>query len=388
MTFRLLARTVLVVVAIWPLASPSDAQTRRAMTVDDVLDLAQLSAPRISPDGTRVLYTVSELGKWKDNKRVTSIWMVNADGSGARRFLGHERDRNAAWSPDGRFVAFLGSRDAAPDRDAGGAGSGDAGAQIWIIPSDGGEATKLTNHKGTIRSFEWTKDSASIVFSAEPAKSDAQKAIEKAGDDVVFVDEDANGQERGDFAALWRIGVADKTEQVITHDDRLRIESFRVSPDASRIAVIDRREATRNGQYHAEIAVVETATGALTDVTHNNAPEENVQWSPDGRTLSYLAPSDTSWELAEDKIWLVPASGGAPKRLLNGFNGGIRQYAWAPDGKSIVFGAQTRARGAAYRISVPAGALATIASGDWSGTRRKSTLAEARQGRTVLGPGP
>src|SRR5438094_2899726 len=27
-------------------------------------------------DGRRVLYTLSELGKWKDNKRVTSIWMV------------------------------------------------------------------------------------------------------------------------------------------------------------------------------------------------------------------------------------------------------------------------------------------------------------------------
>src|SRR5262245_26565312 len=59
-------------------ATQAQAQTRRAMTVDDVLDMVQVSAPRISPDGRRVLYTVSELGKWKDNKRVTSTWMVNA----------------------------------------------------------------------------------------------------------------------------------------------------------------------------------------------------------------------------------------------------------------------------------------------------------------------
>src|SRR5262245_23488658 len=225
-------------------ASPAASQTRRAMTIDDVLDLVQLSAPRISPDGTRVLYSVSELGKWKDNKRVTSIWMANADGSGARKFLGHERDRNPAWSPDGKSIAFLSSRDAvAGSADAGGGGGAagaDSAAQIWIISSTGGEATKLTAHKGAIKAFEWTRDSQAIVFSAEPEKTEAQKAIEKAGDDPIFVDEGANGQERGEYSSLWRVAVGDKSERRITNDDHLLVESFRVSPDGSKIAVIYR----------------------------------------------------------------------------------------------------------------------------------------------------
>ena len=77
--------------------SPAFAQPRRAMTIDDVIDLVQVSAPRISPDGRRKMYTVSELGKWKDNKRVTSIWIADADGSSARRFLAREKDRAPAW---------------------------------------------------------------------------------------------------------------------------------------------------------------------------------------------------------------------------------------------------------------------------------------------------
>ena len=360
------------------LASSAAAQAKRAMTVDDVIDLVQLSAPRISPDGRRVLYTVSEVGKWKDNKRVTAIWIVDADGANARRFLAHEKDRAPAWSPDGRQVAFLASRDAAAGKDS------DDIVDVWVIPVDGGEASRLTDHKSKIKAFEWTKDSTSIVFLAERVKSEAQKAAEKAGDDAIFVDEGPNGQERAEFSELWRVALADKREQVVTHDDALIIESFRVSPDAKKIAMIFRRENARNGQNRAEIAVVDTATGALRPVTHNNAPEQDVQWSPEGKVLSYLAPSDTSWDLAEDKLWVVPAEGGGEPRKLNAsFDAAIGQYTWAADGQSILFGANSRARSAAFRMSVANGAVTKVSSGDWSG-RMESVSADGKRGVAVI----
>jgi len=361
---------------------PARAQSRRAMTIDDVIDLVQVSAPRISPDGRRVLYTRSELGPWKDNKRVTSIWIADVDGGNARRFLGNEKDRNPAWAPDGKSVAFLSTRDAsAGAKDA--EGGADSGAQIYVIPVDGGEATKLTDHKGNIKSFDWTKDSASIVFAAERAKSDAQKATEKAGDDAVFVDEGANGQDRGEFSELWRIAIADKTERQITHDDRLLIESFRVSPDGSRIALTYRRENTRNGQYKAEVGVVDAAGGELKTLTHNNAPEMAVQWSPEGKMLSYLAPSDSSWELAEEKLWVIPAEGGDARKIGGAFGGNIGQYAWTPDGRSIVFGASSRARGSANRVNVATGAVTSIAGGEWSG-RMESVSTDGARGVAVV----
>jgi len=361
------------------------AQSRRPMTIDDVLNLVQVSAPRISPDGRRVIYTMSELGKWKDNKRVTSIWIADVDGSNARRFLGNEKDRNAAWSPDGRSVAFLSTREATAAGPESGAAEGgrDSGAQIYVIPVDGGEATKLSDHKGNIRSFDWTKDSTAIVFSAERAKSDAQKAHEKAGDDAIFVDEAANGQERAEFSELWKITIADTTEQQITHDDLLLIETFRVSPDGKRIALTYRRENSRNGQFHAEVAVVDAASGELKTLTHNNAPEMAVQWSPEGKMLSYLAPSDTSWELAEEKLWVIPAEGGDARKLTGTFNGNVGQYTWAPDGQSILFGASVRARGAAYRVNVATGAISSIAGGDWSG-RMESVSADGKRGVAVV----
>jgi dipeptidyl aminopeptidase/acylaminoacyl peptidase len=357
-----------------------DAQSKRAMTVDDVLDLAQLSAPRISPDGRRVLYTVSELGKWKDNKRVTSVWIADIDGGSARRFLGHEKDRSPAWSPDGRSVAFLSSRDAASGRDA---DTADDATQVYVIPVDGGEASKLTDHKGAIRSFEWTPDSAAIVFLAEQPKTDAQKAVEKAGDDAIVVDEGPNGQERGNYTELWRVSVAEKSERRITSDPHLLIGGFRVSPDARRVAITYRRENTRNGQFHTEVAVVDVESGALKTITRNEAPEMNVQWSPEGKVLSYLAPTNTNWDLMEDKLWVVPAEGGEPRKLTGSFNGDIGPYSWTPDGRSIVFAAQVRARGGVFQVDVGTGAISRVASGEWSG-RMESMSADGRRGVGVI----
>jgi len=372
-------RAVPFVLALVALSIPAGAQAPRPMTVDDVLDMVQLSAPRISPDGRRVLYTVSELGPWKDNKRVTSIWIADTDGSRARRFLGNEKDRSAAWSPDGKQVAFLSGRDASNKNE------GDEGdsAQIYVIPVDGGEAVKLTDHKGAIRSFEWTKDAASIVFLAERAKSDTERSAQKSGDDAIFVDEGANGQEREEFTSLWRIGVADKAEHQVTHDDHLLISGFKVSPDSSKIAVTYRRENARNGQYHGEVATVDMATGELKTLTKNDAPEMGVQWSPEGKLISYLAPTNTNWDLREDKIWVIPAEGGEPRKLAAAFDGDIGQYAWTADGQAIVFGAYVHGRGAAYRVNVATGAAARLAAGEWAG-RIESMSADGTRGVAVI----
>ncbi len=364
--------------------SPSPAQSRRAPTLDDMLDLVQVSSPQISPAGDRVLYTRSELKVWKDNKRVSSIWIADADGSNAYQFLGSDSDRSPQWSTDGSLVAFLSSRDA-PGGGAGGGGDEDAGPQIWVIRTAGGEAWKLTTHKTGVQAFEWLPDGSGLVFTAPPPKTDAQKAAEKAGDDAIAVDEGPNGQTRGSYSHLWIVTLSDKSEAQITKADE-RVGDFAPSPDGRRIAFTYRTENARNEQFRSEVAVVSVATGERHDLTDNEAPESDVHWSPDGALVTFTAPSDRAWELAEDKLWAVPAGGGPERRLSAAAAGAIRSYYWTPDSRSIYFASVWRARGALHRLDVSSGTVHALASGDWMASLDSVTADVTRAASVVSSP--
>src|SRR5919106_5050848 len=153
---------VTVVATVLFFAAAASAQERRAPTIDDLLNLVQVSGAEISPDGTQVIYAKSELKKWSDNKRVSTIWIANADGTDHRQLLVSDKDRSPQWSPDGKHVAFLSTRDQAEGaKDA-------AGAQLWLLRmTGGGEATKLSDLKTAVRSFKWADDSSRIFFTAD-----------------------------------------------------------------------------------------------------------------------------------------------------------------------------------------------------------------------------
>jgi dipeptidyl aminopeptidase/acylaminoacyl peptidase len=352
----------------------SEAQTRRAVTLDDVIDLVQVSGPRISPDGSRVLFTRAEIKEWKDNKRVQTIWIANADGSSQHQFLGSDKDKSPQWSPDGTQVAFLSTRDKSE-------ADKEAGPQIWVIRADGGEASKLTDQKGDIESFEWAADGTRIFFLAKQAKSEDEKAAEKSGNDVIFVDEGPNGQDRGRYSEIWEISLSDKKARQVSRG-QLLIENFKPSPDGRRIAVVHRPDARRNAQNLAEVAVVDVANGELTNLTKNEAPESRVAWSPDGAHVTYIAPSDKTWELASDRLWIVPVAGGVPKRVSGQFDGDVGAYFWALDGKSIYVGGTKGARGGVFQIDAASGAVRTVTSGDWNGTM-ESMSGDRRRGVLV-----
>ena len=95
---------------------------------------AVFANPVWSPDGQRIVYASSPEGNAMDKAR-GDIYVMNADGSGARNLTNHPAEDNyPAWSADGNSIYFISFRD--------------GNAQIYSVSVDGAQQTRLTRNSG------------------------------------------------------------------------------------------------------------------------------------------------------------------------------------------------------------------------------------------------
>ena len=165
-------RTFLASVILVGAAAGASGQPR-PVTVDDVLDLKAVGLPVVSPDGTRVLYTVrgwepaSEKEPDQRESR-TRVWMVPVSGGGPARQMtfGPRGDSQPQWSPDGRYISFVSARGP-------GAGEDAPRPQVYVMRADGSEPRQATDAKEGVVAFAWAPDSRRLAFVAtDPRSSD------------------------------------------------------------------------------------------------------------------------------------------------------------------------------------------------------------------------
>ncbi|MDQ1349467.1 MAG: hypothetical protein QG573_2846, partial [Acidobacteriota bacterium] len=122
-------------------------------TVHDLLAMQRISDPQVSPDGTRVLFTLRTTDL-EGNAGRNDLWLVGADGSGLRQITTHKSgDFNGRWSPDGRSIYFLSTR----------SGS----SQIFRLALDGGEPAQVSDLPVDVSNLEISPDGKLLGFSME-----------------------------------------------------------------------------------------------------------------------------------------------------------------------------------------------------------------------------
>ena len=336
----------LTLLIVFVLAVPVAGQERRAMTTDDGLDMVQVGGAMISPDGSWVLFSKSELN-WEENERETTWWRVSAEGGEPYRYIGDDGGGNFQFSPDGSRLAFTRSVD---DE-----------SQLFLLPTTGGEAVQLSEHETWIGSYAWSEDGSKIIFVATEPRTDEEEEAREAGYDAIFVDEGPNGQQSGNWNNLWLIEVESGAERRLTDTDH-RIGSFSVAPNGDRILFTSRIENRRNQQNLSEIQLLEVEAGTIRQLTDNSAPEGRLSWAPDGRSFAYTARTDGEWELLLDKIWVMDPDGGDRRIVSGAFDGNIGNFVWAPDASAILFSGLHGTNNNLYRINLGSDSVEQITS--------------------------
>lgn len=323
----MISRTLLAITALLCLFGDATTQTRHIITPEDVLSIRELSDVRLSPNGKKIAFVVSEPndpGKPRE-RRASNIWVVPSDRHEPPRPLipALKSTDTPRWSPDGRTLAFL-------SNPADMSGQGESSTQIYLLRDGEESASQLTNVPGGVDEYEWSPDGRMIAFVARDQATEEEAARRARGDDATIYPEPELK-----YSRLWVVSVDDGKATKIPKQN-FEIEELAWSPDGNELALVVAPTPKNEDAYNLSLVIISRTTGEiLRTLTRNVAPIGGVlRWSPDGQWITFYEFPSTR----ESNNWLslARARGGEIRPLLKSYRGSVLKSEWAADSRSLI----------------------------------------------------
>ncbi len=313
-------------------------------SIHDMLAMDRLSDPQVSPDGKWIAFVLRKTDL-EENKGLADLWLVGADGTALRRLTSHKAsDSNPRWAPDGKSIWFVSARTDT--------------SQVWRIAIDGGEAEQVTQQPLDVGNLIVAPDGRHIAFTME-----------------VFPDCNTPGE---------------------TKEKLDEIEKRKTSGRIYESIFVRHWDTWKDGR-RSHLFVMPAAEGKAADVMSGmdadtpskpfGGPEE-ITFTPDGRAVIFAARdvgAEEPWSTDFD-LYMVPVDGTEPPKCLTEKN-----QAWdtnpvfSPDGKTLAYLAMARPRYEADRFRIILrrwpGNLERVLTEDWD--RSPSSICFSADGNTI-----
>jgi Tol biopolymer transport system component len=272
--------------------------------------------PVFSPDGEKIAFI-----RGRDSEDVyqieKDIYVMNPDGTGERRLthvaagLTYPDSSQLAWSPDSEKIAFVDGSVSAAD--------------IYTIDVDGTNRTRLTNSEPSadrltgINYAAWSPDGEKIVFQRvyDVQESGSASASASAGPGTSTISEiyvmNADGTD------LRKLSIESAYPDA---------SSPAWSPESKKIAFTVSRRNSRG---------ISTINADGTDQTRVTGNSSRFQWSPNGEITFVGAPPPATFEPSDTiDIYKISADGTNRTRLTHD-DASEHQLSWSPDGERLAY---------------------------------------------------
>ena len=367
-------RKVLVLACVAVASVTVAAQTKRAASFEDVLNIKAVQGATVSPDGTQVIYTVRQWVDEQDRKEArTHVWKVATTGSTPPRQItfGEKGDSQPQWSPDGRMISFVSAR-----------GTGEPKSQIYVMQADGGEASKLTDSKENVSAYSWAPDSSKIAYvTTDPRSSEEEANIKKRDDERVF---------EGDFRYqhAWVIDVATKQATRITEGANYTLQGAPSwSPDGKRF-VFGAAATPMLRDNRRDIYVATVDSKQIEKISTNWGNDSAPKWSPEGSTIAWVSEPNTtpalpdgtaSSVILQGRLMLYDVNTRTIKDVSGNFDTNPGGPTWTNEGSRVLFVGGRRAYNEVFAFDVKSAQYTQL-------TKNKtiSATSVSRDGRTIV----
>ena len=335
----------------------TNAQPKHAITFDDLVGFGRISDPQISPDGKTVAFVVTVQLK-KENKSTSSIYLANVSGGDDRQLTDAKDVSNSPrWMPDGKYIAFISTRDST--------------SQIWTISAYGGMAKKISRIATEATGLVVSPDGKWYAFISDVYPD--------------CMDEDCNAK-RLEAAAtskvkakifttlpyrvwnMWKDGKRShlfimasnggKALDVTPGEyDTPPIDlggnwDYAFSPDSREIAFTRNPDSLIAVSTNNEIYIVPVTGGTPKNISNNPASDSQPLYSPDGKYIAYRMMMRAGFEADRRQLVLYERASGKLVNLTETFDYSVDDVAWSPDSKSIFFNVEDKGTVSIFKVTI------------------------------------
>ncbi|MGE0352351.1 MAG: prolyl oligopeptidase family serine peptidase [Gemmatimonadales bacterium] len=356
-------------------AALAGQQPRQPLTIGGFLALKTVSDPQISPDGSRVAYTVTTASLEAD-RNVSRVFVTDLDRNITQEIPGGGgSDRSPRWDPEGKAVLFVSTRDTTP--------------QIWRFQVDSGTMLRLTNLDRSLGDFVLSPNGKELVFTADvpwPAQQEVDlrsapwPTSARIWTDLFY--RHWNEWRAGTRQHVFRLVLATGETTNLTPFDRdvptlaLGGADLAYSAPGTELAVVYNPDPSVATSTNNDIFVMSPDGTGRQPVTSNPANDHSPAYSFDSRYLAYLAMSVPGFEADRQQIWLYERATGRRTSLTPDWDLSVTAIAWTRDSRAIIAQVEERGEVVLYRIDVPGGRRQRILGGGVNSDVRTAARAD------------